>query len=163
MKAKLSELIDALNFQAEDNPAYFDRQTGKIIYISREVLEAVESGDQAALDDLSDWQRKELDLANALAADDGRRFIAPPDKFEFHEYRHMEAFIGTVNDPAVAEELRRAIKGRGAFRYFKDTLYRRGLEKQWFQYRDDAQRRFVIEWCDANQVDYENDTQSQSS
>lgn len=31
-----------------------------------------------------------------------------------------------------------AIQGRGAFRRFKDKLYDLSLEKQWYQYRDEA-------------------------
>jgi hypothetical protein len=33
----------------------------------------------------------------------------------------MERFIGTVENAEAAEQLWRAIKGKGAFRYFKDT------------------------------------------
>lgn|GEM_PF-3198838 len=76
MKAKLSDLIEALDFQSEDNPEYFDRQAGRIVSVSREVLDGVESGDQAALADLPDWQREQVEQATALAADDGKRFIA---------------------------------------------------------------------------------------
>ena len=158
MKAKLSDLIEGMEFQSEDNPEYFDRQTGQIVSVSREVLDGLESGDPGALADLPDWQREQVEQATVLAADDGKRFIAPPDKFEFHEYRHMEQFIGAVDDPVIADELWRAIKGRGAFRCFKDMLGRHGLQKKWFRYRDDAARRFVIEWCDANKIEYEDDT-----
>ena len=163
MKAKLSDLIESMEFQSEDISICFDRQTGRIVSVSREVLELVESDDKSAMADLPDWQREEIELATALAVGDGKRFIAPPDKFDFHEYRHMEQFIGVVNDPAIADELWRAIKGRGAFRCFKDTLYRHGLERKWFQYRNDAMRRFVMEWCDANKIEYEDDTSRERS
>jgi len=157
IKTKLSDLIESTEFQSEDISTYFDRQTGRIVSVSREVLDLVESNDKSAMADLPDWQREEIELATAIMTDDGGRFINPPDKFDFHEYRHMEQFIGVLDNPAVADELWRAIKGRGAFRCFKDTLYRHGLEKKWFQYRDDAERKFVIEWCDANEIEYEDD------
>jgi hypothetical protein len=51
----------------------------------------------------------------------------------------------------------RAIKGKGAFRYFKDTINRLGLREQWFQYRDEALKEFVVEWAEANNVPYEDD------
>ena len=38
-------------------------------------------------------------------------------------YRDMRDFIATVEDPALAERLRRAIEGRGAFRRFKDVVF----------------------------------------
>ena len=66
-------------------------------------------------------------MARAIAGDTQDRFIHPPDRFEFHEYRQMERFIGSLADAAVADQLWRAVKGKGAFRYFKDTLHRRGI------------------------------------
>jgi hypothetical protein len=38
-------------------------------------------------------------------------------------YRDMRDFIATVEDPATAERLRRAIDGRGAFRRFRDVVF----------------------------------------
>ena len=47
-------------------------------------------------------------------ADAGKRFVTPPDKYEFHEYRQMERFIGTVRNSGAADQLWRAIKGEAA-------------------------------------------------
>jgi hypothetical protein len=81
-----------------------------------------------------------------------------PDKFDFHEYRQMERFIQTVHDSATAEQLWRAIKGKGAFRYFKDTASRLGLLKQWYQHRDDAMKKFVRDWAEVHQIPIVDDT-----
>jgi Uncharacterised protein family (UPF0158) len=69
----------------------------------------------------------------------------------------MERFIGTVENAGAAEQLWRAIKGKGAFRYFKDTASRLGLLKQWYQYRDEAMREFVRDWAEAHQVPFVDD------
>ena len=53
----------------------------------------------------------------------------------------------------------RAIKGKGAFRYFKDTARRLGLLDQWYQYRDAAVKEYVLAWAEANEVTVEDDTQ----
>ena len=106
---------------------------------------------------MPDWQKPELEIARAIAADSGERFVAPPDKFDFNEYCHMERFIGTVEGAGAAEQLWRAIKGKGAFRYFKDTASRLGLLERWFQYRDDAIKEYVTDWADANRVPYVDD------
>ncbi|NCL76583.1 hypothetical protein AIIKEEIJ_04064 [Rhodococcus sp. YH1] len=52
-----------------------------------------------------------------------------PDRWLFVEcvgsrpgYRDMEVFLDSVADPALAEQLRIALGGRGAFRRFKDVL-----------------------------------------
>jgi hypothetical protein len=149
---KLSELIEALEFDSDERVTRVDLQNGCVVVVENSVIGAVEGGDDAALQDLPDWEREQLEIARAIVEDSGERFVDAPDKFDFHEYRHMERFIGTVEDSAAAEQLWRAIKGKGAFRYFKDTASRLGLLKQWYQYRDEAVKQFVVEWAEAHQV-----------
>ena len=156
--AKLSELIDALEFESEETVTRFDRQTGRVVSVDRHILSAFEEGEEDELGELPDWQKEQLEIARAVAEDDGERFIDPPGKFNFHEYRQMERFIGRVESTQAAEELWRAIKGKGAFRYFKDTANRLGLLDQWFRYRDAAVKEHVIAWAEANQVTVEDDT-----
>lgn len=117
--AKLSDLMMALEMPSEEMSVRFDRQTGKMVWVEDYILRAIE--EEERLTNVPDWQKEEVALARAIVNDDGSRFIAAPDKFDFHEYRHMERFIGTVPDQPAADELWRAIKGRGAFRHFKDT------------------------------------------
>jgi hypothetical protein len=54
----------------------------------------------------------------------------------------MERFIGAVEDAQASEQLWRAIKGKGAFRYLKDTASRLDLLERWYRYRDEAMREF---------------------
>ena len=112
----------------------------------------MEDSDEDLLRGLADWQQEEVETARAMVEDSGERFVDAPDKFDFHEYRQMERFIGTVEDSAVAEELWRAIKGKGAFRYFKDTASRLGLLQQWYRYRDESLRQFVITWAEDHNI-----------
>jgi hypothetical protein len=156
--AKLSDLITGLEMASEEMCLRYDRQTGRIVTMDRSVLDAVENGNEKALTGLPDWQKEEADLARAMVDDDGTRFLNAPGKFDFHEYRQMERFIGTVADEQAAEDLWRAIKGKGAFRYFKDTAHRLGLLDQWYQYQDKAMKEFVIEWAEGNQVPFEDDS-----
>ncbi len=123
-------------------------------------MSAVEDGDDAALQKLPDWEREQVEMARAIVADSGERFVNAPDKFDFHEYRQMERFIGTVEDAAAAEQLWRAIKGKGAFRYFKDTASCLGLLQRWYQYREDAVKEFIVGWAEANHIPLVDDTQS---
>ena len=154
---KLSELIEALEFDFEEIRAFVDLENGCVVMVQRSVLSDVEEGDEEALSDLPDWQKEEVEIARAIVEDLGKRFVAPPDQYEFHEYRQMERFIGTVRNAGAADQLWQAIKGKGAFRYFKDTADRLGLLNQWFQYRDDAMKEFVVDWAADNNVPYEDD------
>jgi hypothetical protein len=152
--AKLTELIDSLEMQSEEWIYRYDRQTGKGAMVEHSTYSAIEEGDDDGLDPADE----EVALARAMVEDGGERFIDPPDKFEFHEYHQMERFIGTVENAAVADELWRAIKGKGAFRYFKDVAERHDLLDTWYRFRDEAAKAFVIDWAELNQVPYEDDT-----
>jgi hypothetical protein len=70
----------------------------------------------------------------------------------------MERFIGNVEDDAAANELLRAIKGKGAFRYFKDTASRLGLLDQWYRYREEEMKKLVIAWAEMSKVSCQDDT-----
>jgi hypothetical protein len=156
-KAKLSDLVEALEFDLPEHCTQYDRETGRLVTVEESVLRDVENGEVEALASLAEWQKEEVEIARAILADSGDRFIDPPDKFEFHEYRQMKRFIGAVEGAAAAEELWRAIKGKGAFRCFKDTLHRLGLQDQWYRYREGAMKEFVIAWAEHNQVAYTDD------
>jgi hypothetical protein len=153
---KLSDLIQALEMQSEEYRIYYDRKTNTIVSVEDTLFSSLEDGEED-LDDLPDWQKEEYEVAKEIVSDDGTRFIAPPVKFEFHEYHVMEEFIESIDDDETADQLWRAIKGRGAFRYFKDTLHRLGIQQSWYDYLEEAQREFVIEWAKENNVPFEND------
>ena len=146
---KLSELIDDLDFESDEYGSWVDLENGRVVRVSHSLISAIEEGDEDAE---SLGEEEEIGIAKAVVADSGERFVEAPGKFEFHEYRQMERFIGTVEDSAAAEELWRAIKGKGAFRYFKDTARRLGLLEQWYQYRDSAMKEFVRDWAEAHQI-----------
>ena len=155
--AKLSDLILALEMPSEEFRTYFDRKTGAVVSVEATLLSSLEDGEEEDLDDLAEWQKEEYEIAKEIVSDDGSRFLSPPDKFEFHEYRVMEEFIHSIDDDEAANQLWRAIKGRGAFRYFKDTLHRLGIQQSWYDYLEEAQREFVIEWAKENNVAFEDD------
>ena len=155
--AKLSELTDALEFQSVARRSYFDRHTGRIVSVEDRILSAVEEGEEEALRSRPDWQKEEVETARAIVNHSGDRFIDPPGKFDFNEQRHMERFIEALPNAKAAQELGRAIKGHRPSHHFKDTLYRLGMQDQWFDYRAQARKEFVIAWADANHVPYEDD------
>src|SRR5438094_10220442 len=109
---KLSELINALEFDSEEQVNRVDLQNGCVVTVEESLLSALEEGNDEALHDLLDWQKEEIEIARRMLEDAGERFVPLPDKFDFHEYRQMERFIRTVENAEIAEQLWRAIKGK---------------------------------------------------
>ena len=117
--------------------------------VEESVIQAIESvaGD-AVPAGVGDWQAEQSAAARGIVEGDVR-YLPLPDKFEFHEYRQMEQFIGSVADTQISARLWNAIKGKGAFRHFKDTAARLGVLDDWFAYRDKAAKRFMLDWAAA--------------
>ena len=160
---KLSALIDALDFDSPEHTHWADRQNGSVVMLDNTVRRAVEEEDEGVLSRLADWQKPEVEIARAIVDQWGGRFVVAPAKFDFHEYGHMARFVGTVADAEAAEPLRRAIKGKGAFRHFKNTAARLGVLDDWFRYRDAAMKEFVMAWAEAKGVPFEEDVKPRKS
>jgi hypothetical protein len=83
----------------------------------------------------------------AEEADDPERWFYVPALDSGAGYRDMELFIDGLGDAALADRLRIAVSGRGAFRRFKDVLA--CDEHAWYRYHrfcDERQRGRTRAW-----------------
>ena len=90
-------------------------------------------------------------LKNIVATD---HYLPLPDRFEINEYRMMERFCLSVDDDDLRDDLCDAIRGRGAFRRFKDRMQAYGIAEAWYRYRDAALREMAMAWCEAHGIAY---------
>ena len=137
MKIKLQQVIDAIE-EADDNwTGFYDSQTGETVWL----------GDRDFDDDYEETEE--------LIETSENRFYRLPTKFDIHEYSIMEDFVDDLPAGAVRNELMNAIRGRGAFRRFKDGIYYHGIEQQWYDYQADAYKRIAVRWCRDEGLEYE--------
>ena len=66
----------------------------------------------------------------------------------------MEEFACSVDDEAASAELETVLHGRGAFRYFKDTIHRLGIQEDWYRFRDEAFKEIAREWLRENEIPF---------
>jgi len=66
----------------------------------------------------------------------------------------MNDFACSIDDLDVRDELLLAIRGRGAFRYFKDSIHRLGIQQDWYDFRTAAFERIAADWLDEHGVPY---------
>src|SRR5688500_18973029 len=84
-----------------------------------------------------------------IAADAGYLRIEPVSSRE--QYRWMERFIATVEEPDLRQKLVGAIDGKGAFRRFKDVLMGFPVDRErWFAFRSERLRIAIEAWLDAH-------------
>lgn len=151
-KIKLSDLIDALQFQSEEYHSFIDLRNNTVCIISDIAISYAEDND----DDYPKWQHEEVQLAKAYL-DNCDNFIELPSQYDVNEYSMMEDFAFDLENDRNKELLFIALRGKGAFRRFKDTVNLLGLEDEWYRYRDEQYKQFILNWCDTEKI-YDLDT-----
>jgi len=154
MKVNLQEIIDHIEMQFEGTNAYVNKKTGEVISISEDDLRDAEDMDEQEMSELPDWQQMNMKIALEFIEHEDD-YISLPTEMDFNSYEMMERFIYTLNDDKKSRILDGAIRGKGAFRRFKDTIDAVGLSKEWYRFRDQCYRQIAIEWCDTEGVEYE--------
>ena len=103
------------------------------------------------------WITGETDeaLANLVENEPEADFCIFPTKYEIHEYSIMDSFVDYLPPGRMKNELGAAIRGKGAFRRFKQTIRFHGIEQLWYDYKADAYRELAERWCRDNELEYE--------
>jgi hypothetical protein len=151
MLVKIGDIVEALETQFDELRNYLDKETGEVTTVSREVRRMVEEDESP--DTLPGWQQPEFKTAQ-LIYETPDRFLSLPSRFDVHEWQIMEDFASSAEDESLREELLSALHGRGAFRYFKDVIHRRGVKEDWYEFRTEAPREIAVEWLEKNGLTY---------
>jgi hypothetical protein len=84
-----------------------------------------------------------------VAADAGYLHVDPVSSRE--QYRWMERFIATVEEPELHQRLMGSIDGKGALRRFKDVLMAFPVDRErWFAFRSERLRTAMEVWLAAH-------------
>jgi hypothetical protein len=160
IQVNLDDVIEAIECSSEGSVAYFDTWTGRVEVMDDQMRSLVRA--DTPLDELPDWQHPLVEVGRLIEAekdarfeveateDAERRFLPLPDPFDVHEWRVMAEFAEGQADAKVGRQLLDTLRGRGAFRRFKDTAHRLGVIDAWYAARDAAYRREAVNWCQAN-------------
>ena len=154
---KLQHLIDAMSLQFDDSTQFLDRYTGEILLVSDEDMRTAENiNTDSDLSDLPDWQKETVLLALAVIIQEGTgKYIEIPTKVQINEYRIMEKFCSTISSERIQKNLYESIRGRGAFRKFKNGVCRLNVENTWYKYYENELKMIALEWCAANKIEFE--------
>jgi hypothetical protein len=156
--------IDRIDFETAfelssyETTAYLDTETGVVIFVEdyvvnqlEELLSNEDSEDIEAVlqaqTDLSDIERQQLLDAARVEGDTDNRYRMIPKQDSRDGYQDMQEYIWSLEDEHLRELLEVAIQGSGAFRHFKDVLYRYPeAQENWFRFRDERERRRMTDW-----------------
>ena len=132
----LNKFFEAFLMVNESSVGYYNTKTGEIVWCG----------------EYFDDNEKNIEEIDEYWDD----YIRLPDQYELHEYDIMEDYASSYPDKDISAELMQSIRGRGAFRRFKDKCYHHGIEKEWFRFHDEAIRQKAQQWCIDNGLIDEN-------
>ncbi len=144
----LQAVIDEMDVFSDEMTAYVNRKTGELYTATDEEVGLADEDDAQ----LAGWQSEAA--AKAREVLESEDFIALPGKFEIHEYSIMERFCLGVADARLRDALLDAIRGRGAFRRFKDLVHREGIIDDWYAFRNAALAEIALDFLDAHGIPY---------
>ena len=137
----LRQVAEELEALPDEWTAYIHRETGELYSFSDEEAAQAEGGEEEDEGERAEWEKESV--AEAREVLDSEAWIALPGKFEINEWEIMQDFAQSQTDQKAAEDLLRAIHGRGAFRYFKDKVDQYGLRDEWFEFKGRALERIA--------------------
>ena len=139
MTIPLKQVIQAIEEANEVFTSFWDKKTGKTVYLA---------------DPLMTDMTEEYKALAAAIEDMPERFLRFPTKCEIHQYRVLEAYIDRLPPGKAQEELAYAIRGKGAFHRFKQSVRYHGLEQRWYDYLAEAYRELATRWCAEEDLEY---------
>jgi hypothetical protein len=156
MKVQLSSIVEGIEFQGLESCSYLNLQTGEIILIADEEIHAVENDYDVS--DQAEWYKEAIASAREFLENQDQ-YLELPTKYELNEYRIIENFVYSIPIEEQREEMLDRIRGKGAFSQFKQGIERFLLMDKWYKYRDSEIKKFAEEWCQENNIQYENESE----
>jgi hypothetical protein len=167
LKINRIDLETAFELSSYETTAYLDAETGAVIFVEDYVVDqleellADEDGEDVetvlqAQTGLSDIERQQLLDAARVEGDADNRYRMIPKQDSRDGYRDMQEYIWSLEDEHLRELLEVAIQGSGAFRRFKDVLYRYPeAQENWFRFRDEREKQRMTDWLASQGIEPE--------
>ena len=140
----LKELYEEVEFCDAYSTVWLDRETGKFRYYS-------EHPDFEPPQDFTPQQAKKGPKG---------RYLRLPNQYDVNDYRIARHFIFGLDNKPAEEELCNVLGRPRPFRKFKAICNNYGILEDWYRFKSNAYRDYMIDWCDEHQVDYIDDQET---
>lgn len=147
----LQDIAGELQLVSDMSCAYLNRRTGETCVLTEDDLDRIQKGE----DDLLEWEWETLPLIqNVLESED---WLEMPSQRDIDEYHIIEQFCRSAERAVHREQLLNAIRGRGAFRRFRNAIERLGILESWYAHRDRALEDIAAAWLEEEEVPFTRD------
>jgi hypothetical protein len=163
MKAIVSikDVVNEMDGLSDEHSAFLNQYTGELVTLSMDELSIAEEDELSIaeendnIDEYPEWQQEMIIKAKEVISSDD--YLPLPNKFDINEYHIMEEFCRSVGNDKIRGILLDKIRGRGAFRRFKDAINMNGIEDEWYRFRQEELEKIAIDWLEVNEISYTKD------
>lgn len=85
------------------------------------------------------------------------QYLHIPNQFELDGYNRMKRFIKTLGETKYIKEFENAIRGKGAFRRFKDLLIKYDIRDYWHEFQNSEYIKIAISLLESHNIEFFND------
>lgn len=135
----LSLVVDALYHVSTGNSVYLNIVTKEIVEINEDLTSEEKDNLICSIDESLD------------------SYLKLPEQHELDGYNRMKRFIKTLGETKYIKEFEKAIKGKGAFRRFKDLLIEHNIRDYWHEFKRDEYVIIAVKLLEENRIEYIND------
>ena len=150
MIVHLRDVVNEMQVFDDESHAFMNRVTGELFTVTSNELRAVE--EEHDLEEYPEWQRNSIRKADEILDSDD--WLQLPSKYEIHEWEIMRDFCYSLADERLRSELLDAIHGSGTFRHFGNTVHYRGIQQDWYRFRQQALEQIARDWLEENEIPY---------
>ncbi|HEL1992085.1 TPA: hypothetical protein TY276_001275 [Streptococcus suis] len=136
MAVWFQDVVDSLQMISQGDRYYYDSHIDELVYLS-----------------VGEFRLESREgLEEEIEEDVTGRFVGLPTYYDFNPYTFMELYISDLTDGDLSDRLSRAIRGRGAFRRFKNELERCDRLEEWYAFEAQCYKELVLDWCQENEI-----------
>lgn len=150
LPVKLQDVVEALELTADFNLHFLDRRTGEVEMITDEIWSAAENDE--LISEYPEWQRELVLKAREIQSTD--HFLELPGNSEINSYEIMERFCLEYPNRRISEKLSATIRGKGAFRRFKDMIFDLGIQDEWNRFEHQRFEDVAVEWLESEGIPF---------
>lgn len=145
MQVYLEDVIESIEFENELLNHFYNKDTEVIIYKEDSSTAKYSADDIKDLDKFEEWER-ELIISLYDLKENPDNYIKLPKRTEDDEYDMIINFC-RESDIEIKE-------GTYKIDDLKNLIENKGLLLQWYDYREEEERKIAIKWCKKNNIKY---------
>jgi hypothetical protein len=146
----LKDVVAEMDIMIDGAKSYINKETGELATLIEDEINMIESGED--ITELIEFGAETILKAKLVL--ESTDYLQLPDKFEIHEYKIMTEFCYTIENAEVQEEMLCQLHGSGAFRRFKNNLFKYNLSEKWYKYRQYKLESIAEEWLIHNHIEF---------